>query len=138
NGILVKAQPEGTPRENRKTKFPYQETIVQTLQLGLDPDGEPPDAAARIVRMFLESCLAVRYVRVAPDTPGSVQLTTTGIDAEFLLSHLFGVPTRVPGFDNLFGGGGVLLVEREPTPGAEQFPARTMVIKGRFGTGKTL
>jgi len=60
------------------------------------------------------------------------------VDAEYLLSNLYGLSTGIRGFDELFGGGGVQLNENLSTTSDADGSGRIIVIKGQFGTGKTL
>lgn len=95
------------------------------------------EQANRYASAFVESARLVNYIRPHYE-PGYIVLQVRSVDAEYMLSNLFGLPTDIPGFDELFGGGGILLPESLPgrnemTPGG-----RVVVIKGRFGTGKSI
>lgn len=114
-----------------------------------------------IIDLFIECCRSVGYLR-AHYKSECISMHTLAIDAEYLLSHLFGMSTGVRGLDDLFGGGGLLLAEGLMPPLAEDAggdahaagasadaPAdampdggrlygRTTLIIGRFGTGKSL
>ena len=52
---------------------------------------------------YCDLCWALDLVK--PTGPGLVAVEPEVADAEHLMSHLFGVPTCIPGFDELFGGG---------------------------------
>ncbi|MFL6283938.1 MAG: RAD55 family ATPase [Pyrinomonadaceae bacterium] len=123
-----------------------------------------------IVKMFVECCRDARYLRAADWRPGYIRIETQFFDAEYLVSRLFGLPTKISGFDDLFGGGGLILSEdsqagaaaaaaaaadadavvetdEADADGDASSPApprrgrlngRTILIKGRFGTGKSL
>jgi KaiC/GvpD/RAD55 family RecA-like ATPase len=86
---------------------------------------------------FLECCRAIGYLQPHYRTD-SVRVRANKLDAEFLVSNLFGLSTRIRGFDGLFGGGGILLAEGEEEQTCEALNGRTILIIGRFGTGKTL
>ncbi|MEN6428070.1 MAG: ATPase domain-containing protein [Phycisphaerales bacterium] len=88
------------------------------------------------VDLFLECCRMVGYL-TASSTSGSIAIHTRDIDAEYLLSNLFGLPTNLRGFDELFGGGGLMLTENSSSGGL-QLPGRTVLVTGRPGTGKSL
>lgn len=115
-----------------------------------------------IITMFVECCRDARYLRAADWKPGHIRIDTQFFDAEYLVSRLFGLPTSIDGFDDLFGGGGLIFSEDSqageaaavaaaeemygtgddsPPPAAprrEGLNGRTILIKGRFGTGKSL
>ncbi len=98
------------------------------------------DFAPEAVALFLECCRAVNYVQVDYNA-GSIALMATSIDAEYLLSRLFGMSTSISGFDDLFGGG-ILLPDQfvaEPN-GWSRGPilGRTILAAGRYATGKSL
>ena len=68
--------------------------------------------------------------------PGFVRFSANELEVEFLVSNLFGLPTSIPGFDTLFGGGGVILPESVSSTPAQ--PGRVILVSGRFGSGKSL
>lgn len=67
-------------------------------------------------------------------------------NAEYLTTQLFGVSTRIPGFDVLFGGGGLMLADsfsiaatrQSPAPAEEVIGGRVVLTVGPFGSGKSL
>lgn len=91
----------------------------------------------RQIDAFIECCRAVGHLEV-DYKHGFIRTKPSRIDPEFILSNLFGMPTRIPGFDELFGGGGIMLAEgtRTNIPGHQG--GRTTLIKGKCGTGKSL
>ena len=96
----------------------------------------------RRVELFVECCRLVNYLQPS-ERPGCVVLRKAVVDAEYLISKLFGLMTGIPGFDELFGGGGLLLVDkivpRESSPFDDgRLGGRTGLIRGVFGTGKSL
>jgi len=54
-----------------------------------------------------------------------------------LISLLFGFPTDIRGLDYLFGGGGILL-SNSHDGAISTLPARTILIRGVCGSGKTI
>jgi KaiC/GvpD/RAD55 family RecA-like ATPase len=141
-------QAEGSdPQRGRKHIWNYESEFKPSLMLLLAKEGWPEPEAEHKVNLFIESCRAVGYLR-AHYSIGAIDLRTTSIDAAFLLSNLFGMPTAIRGFDELFGGGGIMFHERlseehsargeELTSQDESIGGRTLMILGRFGTGKSL
>lgn len=116
--------------------------IVAELAL---KDDEPTVFAARALHAcFFEACRALGYLSVS-GAVDEVQFRTANIDCEFIVSHLFGVPTNISGLDPLFGGGGLVLPEVTDRPESdplglwrERLPARIMVVSGARGTGKSI
>ncbi|MGA9772778.1 MAG: ATPase domain-containing protein [Blastocatellia bacterium] len=88
------------------------------------------------IKLFVECCREVGYLR-ANYKNGYISLRTNTIDTEYLFSHLFGITTGIRGFDELFGGGGLILADNLEGTGFTQ-NGRTILIRGSFGTGKTL
>jgi KaiC/GvpD/RAD55 family RecA-like ATPase len=124
-----------TEGKQPKTRFRLNEVVRTILR---HVQGTAPAGDQRLLDLFVECCHAVGYLRHCHEENGKVQFRTASVDGEYLFSKLFGMPTEMAGFDDLFGGGGVRFVEHAARPGSVQFPARTMLIKGRFGTGKSL
>lgn len=89
------------------------------------------------VDLFVECCREVGYLE-AHKANQSIILRAAAADAEYLLACLFGLPTSIEGFDELFGGGGLMLAEQQPALAGQQLGGRTVLVKGRFATGKTL
>ena len=89
----------------------------------------------RVRDLFLECCRVVNYIRLS-DRIGSVELSQ--VDPEYLMSRLFGLPTGIKGLDELFGGGGLMLVEASDLPVRDRIGGRAVVTQGPFGTGKSL
>jgi len=128
------------------------------------------DRRLLLIRFFLEVCTAVDYLRLAYRVPASLlpafDLRATVIDAEYLLSNLFGLATGMRGLDELFGGGGPILREAslagegealEPERPDPEVPAgealerldlddeprdriggRAILLEGKSGTGKSM
>jgi KaiC/GvpD/RAD55 family RecA-like ATPase len=140
-------------QESNSESWSYHERL---LPLGIkiieaEPKHYQPEKSEDFVLLFLEACLGVGYLRADVDegkqqlNGGNVRWRNRKLDAEFLISNLFGVPSGVHGFDELFGGGLILPESTNPT-GAEQareiaeseLPPRMLLVIGPFGTGKSL
>ncbi|HEX6288064.1 MAG TPA: ATPase domain-containing protein [Herpetosiphonaceae bacterium] len=120
----------------QRTHWEYAHDFRMPLVAALQARSSSVEQAQRTASMFIECCRAVSYVK-ASYKPNSILCRAT-IDAEYLLAKLFGLPTNMRGFDDLFGGG---LMLTESIPGdmsASRLGGRTVLIKGRSGTGKTL
>jgi KaiC/GvpD/RAD55 family RecA-like ATPase len=113
----------------------YQD-ILKILQLAQVPDsGRAWDPA---INAFIECCLAVNYLQPHDKKHGWVVLRTNTVDSAFLLSNLFGMMTGITGFDELFGGGGLMLAD-EILPGiSSPMGGRAILTMGRYGTCKSL
>jgi KaiC/GvpD/RAD55 family RecA-like ATPase len=139
----------------RKTgdSFHLEKGIIDTCIKAAKQDGKhlnfssPGEEAAKqiedVVDCFFETCRAVSFV-FASNHLDWIRVRTDSIDAEYLISHLFGISTDIAGFDELFGGGGIILPEKDSAPKvdplglyAEPLGARTIVIVGECGTGKS-
>jgi KaiC/GvpD/RAD55 family RecA-like ATPase len=110
--------------------------IVKILQLAQLDDRERDWNKA--IEVFLECCLAVNYLQPHDRREGWVVLRTSTADSAFLLSNLYGMKTGIAGFDELFGGGGLILADDilkdQPSP----MGGRAILTVGRYGTGKSL
>jgi KaiC/GvpD/RAD55 family RecA-like ATPase len=91
----------------------------------------------RVLEFFLESCRLVNYIQVS-DRIGRLEIRAQDIDPEYLLCQLFGIPTAIRGLDELFGGGGLMLVESALDSSLPQISGRAVLSMGPFGTGKSL
>jgi KaiC/GvpD/RAD55 family RecA-like ATPase/ABC-type glycerol-3-phosphate transport system substrate-binding protein len=94
-------------------------------------------------RILLELC-AIHGI-AAPLAQARVHIDRERFSPESLMSHMFGMPTSIRGFDDLFGGGGLMLID-DPYIGSEGRLAsapprsgggRTVLAIGPFGTGKS-
>lgn len=134
---------EGVKPEGGKPRFDYEEMIKdlsgvlqEARQLPEQESLYPPEQAEMLIKLFVECCREAGFLQ-AHNKLGRVALKTEFIDVEYLLSNLFGMPTGMRGFDDLFGSGGLMLADNiEGIPSKQK--GRTVLIKGRFGTGKTL
>jgi KaiC/GvpD/RAD55 family RecA-like ATPase len=85
------------------------------------------------VGCYLETSILAGYVCWECE---KLFFSTTFFDTEYLISHLFGMPTNIPGFDTLFGEGGIILQDSyDKKEGIT--PPRTILISGESGCGKT-
>jgi KaiC/GvpD/RAD55 family RecA-like ATPase len=82
---------------------------------------------------YLDTGVMTGVVRLGP-CPGRLSFYAGTLDAEFLASVLYGCKSGIPGFDDLFGGGGLVL-SRE---GYDDVSGRCVVIGGESGVGKSL
>jgi KaiC/GvpD/RAD55 family RecA-like ATPase len=107
------------------------------------------------LNVFIETCRVVNYFQ-PHHHPGKVLINPRQIDSEYLLSNLFGLSTSMPGFDDLFGGGGIMLTDslgdlnetnvdggKVPTdsfkePNESSIDGRKVLVVGRYGSGKSL
>lgn len=134
--IAEKERQEGLPTPEVGQIWSYRGELQRCLEPVLRTSIKDSSEQQKISNLFLECCRVVDYVR-AYDWGGRINVRPKAIDAEYLLSNCLGLPTGIPGFDNLFGGGGPMLGEaRGDTP--EGITARTILTVGRFGTGKSL
>jgi KaiC/GvpD/RAD55 family RecA-like ATPase len=97
----------------------------------------PKNEVKQTLSLFIETCHEVGYIN-AGYRGGRMWNKARTFDAEYLLSNLFGMSTDIRGFDELFGGGGLILADNPDNHTGEPQRGRTVVIKGRYGTGKTL
>lgn len=113
---------------------------ANTLYSDLGEDQERAKIVRSTVALFIEACLMVGALTVSriPTSTGALEVRTETFDAEYLIGHLYGMPTSIKGLDELFGGGGVILAESVPQAPMEQSGGRVLVIRGRSGLGKSL
>jgi len=106
------------------------------------------DAELRWSTFFLE--LWALHGLAEPSTAARIELQTDSLNAESLVSRLFGMPTSIPGFDDMFGGGLMLVDQpdplqhdhaRQPVDKNSNFGGtvggRTVLAIGPFGSGKS-
>ena len=87
-----------------------------------------------IPSLYFEAARFVGYFSLGYKN-SQVFIDTAESDIDFILCSLFGIQTNIPGFDELFGGGLILANKLPRQRGVT--PGRAILIKGRFGTGKT-
>ncbi|MHB8521882.1 MAG: ATPase domain-containing protein [Limisphaerales bacterium] len=146
SGFFVREEGQGSndgsaPEPRMPGRGPMRD-IEYTSELNLpllrvlrEDRGGPKDPE-RHCTSFLECCRMVGYISPHFGT-GIIRIQPDRIDAEFLLSKLFGLPTEMPGFDHLFGGGGIALTETVQPGSSEVQAGRVVLVRGRFGTGKS-
>ncbi|HEX8493071.1 MAG TPA: ATPase domain-containing protein [Pyrinomonadaceae bacterium] len=118
----------------------YANVFVPRLHEALLKDALDPESTLKISNLFIECCREAGYLWPHFEF-GCIDLRTTSIDPAFLISNLYGMPTGIRGFDELLGGGGPMLAEDIEEDGHidnERLGGRAILIKGRFGTGKSL
>lgn len=132
---LLAAEIDTLAELRQEPECDYRKELVPRLEAIVRPISAQSHGVGQHLETFLECCRMVRYLSPAL-SPGRVRFRAERVDAEFLLSNLFGLPTDITGFDALFGGGGLALAERRefetPTPAG-----RAILVRGRFGSGKS-
>lgn len=108
------------------------EFYLDTQQYRVEAEEAPPplDEAPH---GFIHACRLCGYISYRE--PDGVYLHTKHFDFHFILCAIFGFPTEIAGFDDLFGGGGLFLNDLATET---ERPGRSILIKGRFGSGKSL
>jgi KaiC/GvpD/RAD55 family RecA-like ATPase len=114
-------------------------SFVSELEPCLTAAAAGSASGPRLARAYLETCQALDLIK--PEGSGRVTLRQECTDPGFFLNHLFGLPTAIEGFDDLFSGGGLILAddiaggrdERDTSIGG-----RAVVCIGPFGSGKSL
>lgn len=117
--------------------WPYKSNFVDALSKVVEGNGRIAESRELLLGAFIECCRVVNYLQLGAK-PGWVSVRSKEIDAAFLISHLFGMPTGIPGFDDLFGGGGIMLSESLESSRRTRIKGRSILTVGRFGTGKSL
>ena len=81
---------------------------------------------------------------IKPATGEYINIRTLQFDPSYMLSKLFGLTSDIQGFNDIFGGGGIIFNEKlshaplpNPSPSSHHTFGRSVLIKGEFGTGKT-
>lgn len=151
NDLLTGTEPPVSLDQHQplsKHLFDFQEEFLPSLRRAV-VDWCPPhdsslkggDASEDIVDnmlgLFIECCRLVEYILPAYKC-GFVDVRSQFLDAEFLTSGLFGLPTSIEGFDELFGGGGVLLAHNLADERGLRSLGRAILVRGPYGTGKSL
>lgn len=129
NSLLEEKQ-KGRSVTSRPAPISYYPSLVPELQKVLG------EGDCGVLDVFLNALRAVDYLWVG-FSRAEVELKTHFVDAEFLLSNLYGIPTGIRGFDQLFGGGGPLLAHAKAGGQRGVIPGRKILITGPFGTGKS-
>lgn len=113
--------------------IPYVSELEPALDRALAGSG------TQLVRAYVRACQVLDLAE--PEEGGNVRLRREAADPAFLLSHLFGMPTTIPGFDDLFSGGGLMLADDAAENSADEevsIGGRAIVCAGPFGSGKSL
>ena len=136
NRLLIGRRGSAALREGNQpgVSWNIQSEILPALRACTNEDYSIPIAA---MEFFLEACRAVNYIR-AGDNIGWLDIRAQEIDSEYLLSQMFGIPTAIKGLDDLFGGGGIMLVEDCAASKTARIGGRAVLSMGPFGTGKSL
>lgn len=108
------------------------------------PQRAPAPLAESLVSLgseaLLDACLVLDLFQFHPGA--GVRPRPECEDPDYLLGHIFGMPSRIPGFDALLGGGGLVLADAEV--GAREgiddsaIGGRVVLCAGPFGSGKSL
>lgn len=114
----------------------YHRDLLPALRAAISQRPELGFSRKHGISMFVNLCRAVGYLEVAY-RPGSVRIRASSVDGEFINSKVFGLPTAIKGLDELFGGGGIILADSSSSSGRDWEGARTGLIVGRCGTGKS-
>jgi len=89
---------------------------------------------------LLDTCLVLDLLQFDPGA--GIRLRPECEDPDYLLGHIFGMPSRIPGFDTLLGGGGLVLADAEvgsrEGSGDDPIGGRVVLCAGPFGSGKSL
>ena len=94
------------------------------------------------VMAFLEICLVLDLFEIVDRR--FIAVKREAADSEYLLSHIFGLQTEIPGFDDLFGGGGIIFCDKDSAAqenavaASQTIGARTVLCIGPLGSGKSL
>lgn len=124
-------------RQGPKYTWHYTKELLPYLKSELERDAWSVRRSEEDVKLFIECCREIGYLLPHYES-GCIDFRTTTIDAAYILTNTFGIPTRMRGFDELFGGGGLMLPERLGDAGSNDLGGRAVLIMGRFGTGKSL
>lgn len=142
---LTELQSSGTEKKSAD-QFSRLKSVSKILQL-FASDVIVPDAPHRKTFFaYFEACVIANYFtfRFGKTASGTraikLVFQTRRFDAEYLLSRLFGFSVDITGFDELFMGGGLLLADASPTPVRQRecLPGRVALVRGGYGSGKTL
>jgi KaiC/GvpD/RAD55 family RecA-like ATPase len=117
------------------------EDLNAAVKNRLRPEGISQKADAGLRKAFINLAFVLNLFELSDDGK-SVTLQPESTDAEYMMSHLFGIPTAIPGFDALFGGGGLMLADSVHAASGdddkEGIGGRSVLCIGPFGSGKTL
>lgn len=135
SGYLDRCDPQGHTT-------PLHATAIENQVAGMAGKDGLAGLVTPLIPVFLEVCRELNVLAPLRER-GHLMVTPQQVDAEYVISALFGIPTGIFGLDQLFGGFGPIWAEIEVGRGpsaraGEGSPGRVLAIKGRFGTGKSL
>jgi KaiC/GvpD/RAD55 family RecA-like ATPase len=127
--------------------FEYRSLRQTLLDNGIE--GVSVSNHRQYVAAYLQVVRHLRIVVPAKHERGSVRVAPDDIDPEFIIASLFGVSTGIAGLDQLFGGSGPILPEHQAPVSSGNgsrtelmesvcLPGRLILIRGAFGSGKSL
>jgi KaiC/GvpD/RAD55 family RecA-like ATPase len=144
-GLLAHAASQVIERTRRSSKRDHRRgTIIDIDELRAARKNNLLNNVTRSeLKAFVEACRVVKYLQL-DHRPRKVRVNSKRIGSEFLLSNIFGLATTIPGFDDLFGGGGIMLTDDvggyESSSGEDpvSVDGRKVLVVGRYGSGKSL
>ncbi len=126
------------PHKNHRSRTVLYEDLSTRLRKAgrvRRSDGLTPESHG-----FIATCLLCKYI-TTHSRQGRFRFVPVEIDLEYMISNLFGLPTMIPGFDDLFGGGGINFCDTPAfyTTHETNIPrGRVVLVRGGYGTGKSL
>lgn len=137
NRVLEQKRRVGQQEERRGIAIDFTSTLLASLKQAWSVRGSEAGIADSELAAFVQTCRVVNYFQ-PHHHPGKVLINTRRIDSEYLLSNLFGLSTSMPGFDDLFGGGGIMLTDGLGNQSGIGVDGRKVLVVGRYGSGKSL
>lgn len=137
NQLLEAERRVGKQEERGGTALELRTHLLTTLREAWSRRGEQAGTVGSELNVFIETCRVVNYFQ-PHHHPGKVLINPRRIDSEYLLSNLFGLSTSMQGFDDLFGGGGIMLTDSLKEPSESSVDGRKVLVVGRYGSGKSL
>jgi KaiC/GvpD/RAD55 family RecA-like ATPase len=134
-GMKERYELRGSYHIGQSQSWDYQDILTVLNLAGEQDAGRDWEQA---INAFIECCLAVNYLQPHDKKQKWVVLRTSTADSAFLLSNLFGMKTSISGFDELFGGGGLILGDQIIPEALTPMGGRAILTVGRYGTGKSL
>lgn len=138
NQVLETERRAGRQEDRRGgTSLEFRKTLLAALREAWSRRGLQASSIESELKVFIETCRVVNYFQPHHHL-GNVLINPRRIDSEYLISNLFGLPTSMPGFDDLFGGGGIMLTDSLGEPDEGSVDGRKVLVVGRYGSGKSL
>lgn len=137
NQVLEAERRVGRQEERGGIALELRTHLLTTLREAWSRRGAGAGSAEDELNVFIETCRVVNYFQPHHHA-GKVLINPRRIDSEYLLSHLFGLSTSMQGFDDLFGGGGIMLTDGLRKPNQGGVDGRKVLVVGRYGSGKSL